>query len=51
LRKYPENVPANAFVPDLVMALIWMPVERPCAASNRFVRISNSPMASRLYSG
>ena len=44
-------MPPGVLVPDLVIAFTWMPLDRPCDASNRFETNSNSPIASRLYRG
>ena len=41
-------LPANEFVPDFVIALTIIPLERPCVASNRFAITWNSWIASRL---
>jgi hypothetical protein len=50
-RKYPDSVPANWLVPDLVTAFTWIPLVRPCVASKRLVMSSSSAIASRLNRG
>jgi hypothetical protein len=44
-------VPVKSLVPDLVIALTIMPLERPCVASNRLATTANSAIESRLHCG